>query len=399
MTSTARRSSRDDSPLVDLDALSALEDERDFLLRSLDDLEREHDAGDVDDTDYTTLRDDYTARAAAVIRQIDAKRAAAEPPRARRSWGRTLGWVAAIAVFAVLAGVLVARMSGSRRDNETATGDVRDSTRQLLAEGAIAFQRGELDDAIERYSAALELSPSSAEALAYRGWARFNKGDEDDGAFADLDAAIAMDPAYPDPHVFKAVALAQTGDFVGAYAETKLFDALDPPSTMQQIISDSSLREKIVVGTLLTDGAPSYADAGFTAEQLVAAAKFSADGKNPPAPADAIKLLDLVLATEPDNADAHAYKGFTLARVGDQAEDRSVIDSGLADIDAALAVDPQHAPALAYRAFTRMFLYDDPAGAKQSLDAFDALAEKPDDIVALVDGYSLREDITAALQN
>ena len=34
-----------------LDRLAALEEERRFLLRSLTDLEREHDAGDVDDLD------------------------------------------------------------------------------------------------------------------------------------------------------------------------------------------------------------------------------------------------------------------------------------------------------------------------------------------------------------
>ena len=54
-----------------LDRLAALEDERRFLLRSLTDLEREHDAGDVDDLDYQTLKDGYTVRAAAVLRQID----------------------------------------------------------------------------------------------------------------------------------------------------------------------------------------------------------------------------------------------------------------------------------------------------------------------------------------
>ena len=45
-----------------------LEAERDFLLRSLDDLEAERDAGNIDDDTYRTLHDDYTARAAAVIR-------------------------------------------------------------------------------------------------------------------------------------------------------------------------------------------------------------------------------------------------------------------------------------------------------------------------------------------
>ena len=39
-----------------------LEEERDFLLRSLEDLEREHAAGDVDETDYVALKDGYAVR-------------------------------------------------------------------------------------------------------------------------------------------------------------------------------------------------------------------------------------------------------------------------------------------------------------------------------------------------
>ena len=64
---------------VDLDQLAELEEERRFLLRSLADLEREHDAGDIDDADYATLRDGYTVRAAAVLREIDGGRAQLPP--------------------------------------------------------------------------------------------------------------------------------------------------------------------------------------------------------------------------------------------------------------------------------------------------------------------------------
>lgn len=48
---------------LDPDALADLEEQRDLLLRSLDDLEREHEAGDLDTADYEALRDDYTRRA------------------------------------------------------------------------------------------------------------------------------------------------------------------------------------------------------------------------------------------------------------------------------------------------------------------------------------------------
>lgn len=51
---------------------SVLEEEREFFLRSLQDLEAERAAGDIDEVDYLALRDDYTARAAEVLRQLSA---------------------------------------------------------------------------------------------------------------------------------------------------------------------------------------------------------------------------------------------------------------------------------------------------------------------------------------
>jgi tetratricopeptide (TPR) repeat protein len=376
--------------------VNELDEERDFLLRSLDDLEREHDAGDVDDTDYATLRDDYTARAAAAIRTIEAKQAAAAPARPPRSWGRTIAWVAGIAVFAVLAGVLVARMSGSRRDSETATGDVRDNTRQLIVDATNAAQRGDYDDAIALFTDALDLSPSDTEALTYRGWARFQKGGDDAAAMADVDDAISLDPAYPDARVFKAIMLVRAGDFAGANAQMQVFDSLDAPAFMVQVIEINQLRQHIVAGVLLADGAPGFVEAGFTADDVFAAAQTAAE--RDVKPADAIELLDLVLAADPNDADAHAYKGYTLARVGVPAGDVNVTAAGLAEIDAALAIDPEHAAALAYRAFTLLYGNDDAAGAKASLDAFDALADKPADIVAIIDGTTLRDDLEAALE-
>ena len=65
----ARRTATD-GRAPDLPA-EALEQEREFLLRSLDDLDRERAAGDMDEQDYRALRDGYTARAAAVLRALE----------------------------------------------------------------------------------------------------------------------------------------------------------------------------------------------------------------------------------------------------------------------------------------------------------------------------------------
>src|SRR3954467_12545664 len=55
---------------LDPDRRRQLEEERDFLMASLDDLELEHGSGGIDDESYAELHDDYTARAAAVIRTL-----------------------------------------------------------------------------------------------------------------------------------------------------------------------------------------------------------------------------------------------------------------------------------------------------------------------------------------
>ena len=59
-----------DQRTINPDTLAELEEERRFLLRSLTDLERELEAGDVDRADYEVLRDGYTARAATVMRAM-----------------------------------------------------------------------------------------------------------------------------------------------------------------------------------------------------------------------------------------------------------------------------------------------------------------------------------------
>ena len=96
---------------------------------ALADLEREHDAGDLDDGDYQTLKDGYTQRAAVVLRAIDEGRRA-QPPRPARRWSRTLLAAGSVAVLAVALGVAVSRFAGQRLPGETVSGGME--TRMLV---------------------------------------------------------------------------------------------------------------------------------------------------------------------------------------------------------------------------------------------------------------------------
>ncbi|MFM8528604.1 MAG: hypothetical protein ACKOD2_02815, partial [Ilumatobacteraceae bacterium] len=149
-----------------LDRLAELEEERRYLLASLDDLDREFDAGDVDEADYRALRDGYTARAAAVIREIESGRKQVIVPRRPIRWWRVALVTVAVIGLGVLSGWLVAHFSGQDVPDASGTVGNDELVGQLLAE---ARQLPPLD-ALRKFGEVLEVDPGNPEALTYSGW-------------------------------------------------------------------------------------------------------------------------------------------------------------------------------------------------------------------------------------
>lgn len=209
---------------ADPDAYAALEEQRDFLLGSLDDLEREHEAGDIDDVDYRGLKDDYTARAAAVLRALDEGQARFSAARPDRSWSRLIAVFVVVALLATGAGLLLARASGTRDRGDQISGDIRITNRDRLLQALDRLTAGDPVAALELYDEVLETEPDNAEALTYRGWTLALSQLPEDG-LEWLDRAIEVDPDYPDARALRAVTLAR---FLGRPDEALAeLDALD----------------------------------------------------------------------------------------------------------------------------------------------------------------------------
>ena len=222
---------------VDRDRLAALRDQRDFLLRSLEDLDREHAAGDVDEHDYEALRDDYTARAASVLRSIEAgavDEGARRPAAPNGARARTLLAIGGVVAFALLAGVLVARTAGRRDADEVATGGIRQSITEMLNEAGRRAGEGDLEAAIALYDEVLDDEPGNAEALTYKGWLQTLSGDRAAGLEVLLEAATAH-PAYPDVHAFLAIVFFRNGLVEQADRELDRLDELDPPPAIRDL--------------------------------------------------------------------------------------------------------------------------------------------------------------------
>ena len=236
---------------VDLDQLAELEEERRFLLRSLSDLEREHEAGDIDDADYATLRDGYTVRAAAVLREIDGQHASLAPKPPRR-WGRTVAIAAVVVAASVGIGFVLAAAWGERQTGQEITGFTPgDDARLLLANAREAMNGGDFALANSLFAQVVEMEREqgrdNGEAIAYFGWtlALLSVGDADAEAVAQrLDAArlalgqaIELEPEYADPYCFMAIIeyqFLEDADAALPYVET--CEASNPPSEVADLI-------------------------------------------------------------------------------------------------------------------------------------------------------------------
>jgi len=254
---------------LDPDALAALEEERDFLLRSLEDLEREHAAGDVDDSDFEELKDDYTARAAAVIRAIEDRTAAVKSLRPQRNWQRTALGLVLVGALAVGASWLVFRNAGTRAPGQGLTGDIRQDSSNLIlqaqgltGQAQASLQAGDsakaikqFESAVQTYDKALEISPENVQALTYRGWVLHTialssepsvAAEFDLQALEYLDEAIAIDPLYSDARVFRAILERNAGDFAAAKIDLDAIDMNAIPMYMIQMVN--GVKEDVAAG-------------------------------------------------------------------------------------------------------------------------------------------------------
>jgi tetratricopeptide (TPR) repeat protein len=243
----------------DPDEQAALESERDFLLRSIADLDSERDAGNLENDRYEELRDDYTARAAAVLRSLEEgvdARPVPPPVPVRRRVLVALGLVG----FAAAAAVLLAGALGQRLPGQTVTGNAQSSPadpdaalKQQVQDrpddpaAHLAYARFLLDskpaEAVREFDAAARLDPGNAEAHAYAGWVVFLASRSDPNvageltgpALQRLDAAVAANPNYPDAHFFRGMVLFRgRNDPAGAVPEFERYLALVPEGPLTE---------------------------------------------------------------------------------------------------------------------------------------------------------------------
>lgn len=307
----------------------SLEEDRDHLLRSLEDLDRERAAGDLDEADYLVLKEDYTARAAEVLRALAPSPPAPDPggngdgvggsdgdakPRRRvtvaaappsRSRLRPALVAVTLLAFAAGTGALAARSVGERGMGDPASGSIEATgpsggIADDLAKARDLIGAGKTLDAIKVYDSVIKRDPRQPEALAYRGWllrlAGRAAGNTEliDKGLEFIERALAADPTYPDAHFFRAFVLYQDRkDPAAAVPEFRAFLAANPPKEMVALVED------LLRKALAESGAPTTPPAQATTTPPSPGAESATTAPAPVATGPGAEKSKTTIATAP----------------------------------------------------------------------------------------------------
>jgi len=227
-----------------------LNDEREFLLRSLQDADREHEAGDLSDADHEVLMVRDRARLAEVEGELAERHPeallspitdVAPLQKVGRSEWRRIGIVASC--FFIVAGVLILvdHARHPRLPGQASSGSITVTKAQLIEqqlEQALTLNNQSKDvAALKLYDEVLSEDPTNPQALADAGWLQWNSGfAANDRAImlagrSEVAQAVQVAPSFYQAHLFLGLILANQDDNAsGAVTQFNLFLADDPPT-------------------------------------------------------------------------------------------------------------------------------------------------------------------------
>ena len=246
---------------------AALEEERDFCLRSLKDLDAELAAGDIEEGDYRTLRDSYTVRAAAALKALSGVPAAggeagdptpavngsapqtvepetpAQHPSRGSSWRRRAGVALAAVLITAAACWAVVASSATRLPGQEITGQALGS--QQVASQLMAAQndisKGDDVAALKAYQKILSSQPDQPEALTGEGWllAQTQQPALLKQGLGMLARAESAAPDYAPAHLYRGIALLSEDDYTDAIPELQWYLGHSPDPQLAPKVSQA----------------------------------------------------------------------------------------------------------------------------------------------------------------
>ena len=301
-------------------AHNSSEKEKDFLLKSLDDLDSELAKGDLTEKDYAQLSRNYKRRLIKLTKQETRSIKESKLQNVKKTWFT----VTFLVVLALISGIAIANSSGERTGSETITGSIRKSTVTKLQEAQkLLSDSDKWDEAISIYDEVLQDQPSNAEALTYRAWLRYRTGEDSDPQIRDWREVRILNPEFADAIVFLTIALSDESRFSEALIELQELQELEITSQLRSVLDSQGLIGKVYAESkydlLQNFEQPLLNELEMNTRIALEAANYLLQSDKAQRSVSALKLFRAILEDDPTNPEALSRQALLLAQTGDVA--------------------------------------------------------------------------------
>ena len=301
-------------------AHNSSEKEKDFLLKSLDDLDSELAKGDLTEKDYAQLSRNYKRRLIKLTKQETRSIKESKLQNVKKTWFT----VTFLVVLALISGIAIANSSGERTGSETITGSIRKSTVTKLQEAQqLLSDSDKWDEAISIYDEVLQDQPSNAEALTYRAWLRYRTGEDSGPQIRDWREVRILNPEFADAIVFLTIALSDESRFPEALIELQELQELEITSQLRSVLDSQGLIGKVYAESkydlLQNFEQPLLNELEMNTRIALEAANYLLQSDKAQRSVSALKLFRAILEDDPTNPEALSRQALLLAQTGDVA--------------------------------------------------------------------------------
>ena len=324
-----------------------VENEKHFLIKSLNDLDDELAKGDISQKDYLQLTRRYKRR---LITLNIKKPSSSQKPKLQNA---TKTWltVAFLVAVAVVSGLAIANFSGERSASETLTGSIRKSTVTKLQEAQQLLSDSKTwPQAIEIYEEVLEDQPSNVEAITYRAWLSYRQGAASEPLIEEWNEVRLLNPEFADAIVFLTIALSDEDRFSEALSQLKELKEIEVTPQLQSVLDSQGLIGKVYAEAkydlLQESNQPRLGLLEMDIDIALESANYLLQSDKPQRSVSVLKLFRAVLYEEPSNPEALSREALLLAQTGDGA----LFEQAINQINFAVNENPNNIEALLTRA-------------------------------------------------
>tara|TARA_Y100000746_G_scaffold229632_1_gene239648 strand:+ start:3236 stop:4396 length:1161 start_codon:yes stop_codon:yes gene_type:complete len=343
---------------------------KEFLLKSLQELDQELESGNLSSDDHDMLVRRYTRELAGIAESEKATSSGQQPKKRYRT--KALLWSLGVVLLGVVAGITVSQTSGDRSEGESITGSIRKSVNTQISEAQMLLgNRDRWGEAIEIFDQVLEVQPSNVEAMTYRSWLNYQSGADADIQIAAWEEVLVLEPSYPDALVFISIALSNEGRH--SQAATYLDELRSSPvrEDILGIVQQRGLYGEVYgearYPTILEKPEPTLEDLQLEPDIGLEAANYLLLSDKDERTVSAIKIYRAIITDFPTHPEALSREALLLWQTGNP----TLLTRAVDQLNLAVLENPNNLEALLSRATVRAGF--DPMGACNDLESIKAI--------------------------